>query len=91
MICGLTTNFTQPIGYFLSSWPMNSCDLSQCILRAIKRVHNTGLHTIVFVMDKIQAVKEMNVMDDITSVDGKNTYVFVNAHHLVKNTKQYET
>ena len=91
MIRGLTTNFTQPIGYFLSSGPMKACDLAQNILRAIQLVNNTGLHTIAFVMDNgpnnMSAVKDMKVIDDTISVDGKKTYVFVDTPHLVKNTR----
>ena len=35
----------------------------------------------------MSAVKEMKVMDDTISVDGKKSYVFVDAPQLVKNTR----
>ena len=70
---------------------MKSCDLARNILRAIQLVNNTGLHTIAFVIDNgpnnMSAVKEVKVMDDTISVDGKKTYVFVDTPQIVKNTR----
>ena len=70
---------------------MKSCDLAWNILRAIQLINNTGTAHNCIVMDNgpnnLSAVKEMKVMDDTISVDGKKTYVFVDTPQLVKNTR----
>lgn len=91
MVRGLASNFTQPIGYFLSCGAMKGPRLADLIKEAILKVNNAGMHVIAFVMDNgpnnVSAVKSMKITDDTISVAGKKTFVFVDTPHLVKNTR----
>lgn len=69
MVRGLTVKWKQPIGYFLSSGPVNGQTLTSLLLEAIDRIVDIGLEVTVVLSD--QGSNNRNCIETVDSYHGK--------------------
>ena len=94
MVRGLTVKWKQPIGYFLSSGPVDGKTLTSLLLEAIDRIVDIGLQVKVVLSDQgsnnrnsIQTVLKVTPDEPFFVHKGRKIFVMYDPPHLVKNIR----
>ena len=93
MIRGLVEKWKQSVGYFLTSGPMSSDVLKDCLLTCIEKVQAAGLLVKAVICDQGSNIRSMvtelgvDVDNPIFEVNGEKIHVPFDPRHLLKNIR----
>ena len=94
MVRGLTVKWKQPIGYFLSSGPVDGKTLMSLLLEAIDRIVAIGLEVKIVLSDQgsnnrscIETVLKVTTDQPFFIHKGSKIFVMYDPPHLVKNIR----
>ena len=93
MLRGLVEKWKQPIGYFLSSGPLEASLLKSCLFSCIEKVRSTGLTPRVVILDQGSNNRAMinalgvSTEDPTFEHDGQKLHVFYDPPHLLQNIR----
>ena len=93
MVKGLVRKWKQPLCYFLSGGPTNSCRLTDLVLDCIVRLQGIGITVMVVVCDQGANNRGMfcqlgiEVHKPFVTVDGRKVYFMYDPPHLLKSVR----
>jgi hypothetical protein len=93
MARGITKNWKQPIGYFLSNSTMSPKNIQQKMVEGIKKLQSVGLCPVAIVMDQgknnqsAMKILGCSTKEPFFTINGSRIYGFFDPPHLLKNIR----